>query len=76
MSVEAVLKSKAFRLFDWSVAIGALAWGAYSLYTGDQVEGYLALGGGLLGLYLAWSRPAERMSVALRRKFIRGSARS
>lgn len=69
------LQHKWLYQLDWLVAGGCIAWGLLRLAQGHQdLDTWFWVGGGVLGLVLAWVRPAEHFARLLQRRMIRKSA--
>ncbi len=70
-----LLHSSFFTHLDWATGFGCLAWGGYLVMTsGLHANSALWVGGGVLGLLIAWYRPAQRVNQALNRRFVRRRA--
>lgn len=56
--------SRPMRLFDWSLALGALGWGIFS-------GSLWWMAGGAMGCLLAWINPAGRLRRAMLRRVVK-----
>ena len=63
---------------DWLVALACISWGLldFIIFSASLKNSIFWVGGGALGLLLAWANPAKIIEKQLARRFVKKKASS